>query len=77
MLQEHHLGACAVLAIVALLTLWLRQGLTLVLNRFQDAGLAGDVAAGSRFDRLHWVSIMVNAVQIMVVLAVVVRVGLG
>ena len=39
--------------------------------------LDGDGAAGSRFDKLHRVSVMVNAVQIVAVLAVMVRVGLG
>lgn len=66
-----------VLAIVAALTLWLRQGLMPLLNRLRDAGLGGDGAAGSRFDKLHRVSVMVNAVQIVAVLAVMVRVGLG
>ena len=64
-----------VLLAVALLTVWLRQGLMPTLNRLRDAGLAGDAAAGSRFDKLHRVSVGVNMVQIVAVLAVLVRVG--
>ncbi len=64
------------LAVVTALTIWLRQGLMPLLNRLRDAGLGGDATAGSRFDRLHRVSVIVNAVQIVAVLAVIVRVGM-
>ena len=66
-----------VLLAVALLTAWLRQGLMPLLNRLRDAGLAGDAASNARFDRMHRVSVGVNMVQMLAVLAVVVRVGLG
>ena len=64
-----------VLLAVTLLTVWLRQGLMPTLDRLRDAGLGGDAAAGSRFDKLHRVSVGVNMVQIAAVLAVLVRVG--
>ncbi len=67
----------AVLGLVALLTVWLRQGLMPMLNRLRDAGLAGDAAAAARFDRMHRVSTTVNAVQIIAALLVVARAGLG
>ena len=66
-----------VLLAVALVTVWLRQGLMPTLNRLRDAGLAGDAASGARFDRMHRVSVGVNMVQMVAVLAVIVRVGLG
>ena len=66
-----------VLGLVALLTVWLRQGLMPMLNRLRDAGLAGDAAAAARFDRMHRVSTTVNAVQILAALLVVARAGLG
>ncbi len=66
-----------VLLAVALLTVWLRQGLMPTLNRLRDAGLAGDAASNKRFDVMHRVSVGVNMVQLLVVLLVVVRAGLG
>ena len=66
-----------VLLVVALLTVWLRQGLMPTLNRLRDAGLAGDAASNKRFDVMHRVSVGVNMVQLLVVLLVVVRAGLG
>ncbi|MGI4940711.1 MAG: DUF4149 domain-containing protein [Janthinobacterium lividum] len=66
-----------VLLMVALLTVWLRQGLMPALNRLRDAGLAGDAASNARFDRMHRVSVGVNMVQMLAVLLVVARAGLG
>jgi len=66
-----------VLLAVALLTVWLRQGLMPTLNRLRDAGLAGDAASNARFDRMHRVSVGVNTVQMLAVLLVVARAGLG
>lgn len=65
------------LLVVALLTVWLRQGLMPALNRLRDAGLAGDAASNARFDRMHRVSVGVNMVQMLAVLLVVARAGLG
>ena len=42
-------------------------------NRNRDAGQAGDLAAKKRFDALHRVSVVVNAVQMLAVLVVLVR----
>ncbi len=66
-----------VLLVVALLTVWLRQGLMPTLNRLRDAGLAGDAASNARFDVMHRVSVGVNMVQMLAVLLVVARAGLG
>ena len=66
----------AVLLLVALVTVWLRQGLMRTLNRLRDAGLAGNAASNARFDRLHRVSVWVNVAQMAAVLLVMVRAGL-
>ena len=50
-----------------------RQGLLPRINRHRDAGLAGDAAAARRFERLHRLSVALNATQIVVVLVVLVR----
>ncbi len=70
------LSGVALLAVAAV-TVWLRQGLMPTLNRLRDAGLAGDAASNARFDRMHRVSVGVNMVQMVAVLLVVARVGLG
>ena len=44
-----------------------------IINRNRDAGQAGDGAAKKRFDALHRVSVVVNLVQMLAVLAVLVR----
>ena len=44
-----------------------------IINRNRDAGQAGDPAAKKRFDALHRVSVIVNMVQLLAVLAVLVR----
>ncbi len=66
----------AALAIVALLTVWLRQGLMPRINVLRDAELSGDAAAKPRFDRLHRMSVGLNQVQLFVVLAVLVRIAI-
>ncbi len=69
------LGACAmvwvdptaavVLAAIALITLWLRQGLMVRINRLSDALRAGETAARRGFDRAHRLSVLVNIAQIL------------
>jgi hypothetical protein len=70
------LSGVALLAVAAV-TVWLRQGLMPTLNRLRDAGLTGDAASNARFDRMHRVSVGVNMVQMVAVLLVVARAGLG
>ena len=50
-----------------------RQVLMPRVNRARDEHLAGDVAAGSRFNRLHRTSVAINAVQLLATAAVLVR----
>ncbi len=54
----------AVMAVVALLTVWLRQGLMPRINRLSDAAQAGDGVAKYRFDRAHRLSVIVNFAQV-------------
>lgn len=68
--------SAAVLAVVAAVTLWLRQGLMPRINALRDADLGGDAGAASRFARLHRLSVMANGVQLLAVLGVMVRVAL-
>jgi hypothetical protein len=65
-----------VLAVIAVTTLWLRQGLMPHINRLRDAELAGDAAAARAFARAHRLSVLVNQVQLLAALGVVARVGL-
>ena len=61
------------MACIGIVFLLARFVLLPVINRSRDAGLAGDVAAQKRFDRLHRLSVGVNLVQMLAVLAVLVR----
>jgi len=57
--------AAVVLAAITLITLWLRQGLMVRINRLSDALRAGETAARRRFDRAHRLSVLVNMAQIL------------
>lgn len=46
-----------------------RQILMPMINRARDASLAGDPIAGQRFKRLHGLSVMINGIQWLAVLA--------
>lgn len=65
--------AAIVLAVIAGLTVWLRQSLVPTINRLRDAQVGGDRAAGVRFDRLHKASVIVNMVQLVAAMGVLVR----
>lgn len=69
--------SAAALGLVALSTVWLRQGLMPHINRLRDAEMAGDSTAGTRFARAHQLSVIVNTVQLLAAIAVVVRQALS
>jgi len=46
-----------------------RQVLMPMINRARDAEVAGDAGAGSRFQRLHRLSVAFNGVQWLAILA--------
>ncbi|MES2713197.1 MAG: DUF4149 domain-containing protein [Pseudomonadota bacterium] len=62
-----------VMAAVAALTLWLRQGLMPRINRLSDAVKAGDASLKPGFDAAHRLSVILNMVQMLVVAAVLTR----
>ena len=66
----------AAMALVAILTVGLRQWLMPRINRLSDAAQAGDQAAKTRFDFAHRASVAVNFVQILVCGAVLAQYGL-
>lgn len=66
----------ALMAAVAGLTLWLRQGLMPRINRLSDAAKAGDASAKPGFDASHRLSVILNMAQMLVVAAVLARWGL-
>lgn len=70
-------ASALILALVAAATVWLRQGLMPRINALRDAELEGDAAAAPRFARLHRLSVAVNAVQLLAVAGVLVRLATG
>jgi len=65
----------AVMAAVAALTVWLRQGLMPRINTLSDAAQAGDGSAKRRFDAAHRLSVALNVAQIIATCAVLARVA--
>ena len=65
--------AAAVCWLIALSTLWIRQSLVPRINQLRDAELAGDAAAGARFAMLHRVSVIINMVQLLALVALLLK----
>jgi hypothetical protein len=63
-LAWNHPTVAIALAVIALVTVWLRQGLMQRINVLSDAARAGDGLARARFNRAHRLSVFVNAAQI-------------
>jgi len=66
----------AVMAVVASLTIWLRQGLMPRINTLSDGARSGDLAAKRRFDAAHRMSVALNVAQIIATGGVLARVAL-
>jgi hypothetical protein len=64
------LTAAALMAAIALCTIWLRQWLMPRINAASDARRAGDTAAAARFDRGHRLSVIANIAQMAAAMAV-------
>ena len=62
--------AAAVCLSVALSTLWVRQSLVPRINDARDAQLAGDVDAAAKFDRGHRLSVAINMLQLVGLIAI-------
>ena len=65
--------AAAVCWLIAISTLWIRQSLVPRINQLRDAELAGDAAAGARFATLHRVSVIINMVQLLALVALLLK----
>ena len=61
-------------ALVLLGFVYARQSLMPMINNARDAELAGDNAAGARFTRLHRLSVLINGLQWIAVLAALILV---
>jgi len=66
-----------VLLLTALLFVYLRQGLMPAINRSRDAALAGEAAAGARFDRRHRASVVLNGAQMVLLTVAIVGLALA
>ena len=63
-------GTCLLIAVS---TLWIRQRLVPRINELRDAELAGDTAAGARFATMHRVSVMINMIQLLALVALLLK----
>ena len=64
--------ASGVCLLIALSTLWIRQGLVPRINALRDRELSGDVSAGEEFARLHRLSVAINMVQLLALLGILI-----
>jgi len=51
-------------------TLWVKQSLLPKINAARDAELAGDASAGASFNTMHRLSVVINMVQLLALLAI-------
>ena len=63
------IAAIAVSAVVLLLFVYARQFLMPAINRARDRNLDGDAGAGASFRALHLQSVLINALQLLLLLA--------
>ena len=57
-------------ALVVVSTLWVKQSLLPKINAARDAELAGDASAGASFNSMHRLSVIINMVQLLALLAI-------
>lgn len=62
--------AATVCLLVALSTLWVRQSLVPRINDARDAQLADDIDAAAKFDRGHKLSVVINMLQLVALVAI-------
>ena len=62
--------SATVCLLVALSTLWVRQSLVPRINDARDAQLAGDTDAAAKFDRGHKLSVVINMLQLVALVAI-------
>ena len=56
--------------LVVVSTLWVKQSLLPKINAARDAELAGDASAGASFNIMHRLSVVINMVQLLALLAI-------
>ena len=56
--------------LVVVSTLWVKQSLLPKINAARDAELAGDASAGASFNTMHRLSVVINMVQLLALLAI-------
>ena len=59
--------------LVVVSTLWVKQSLLPKINAARDAELAGDASAGASFNTMHRLSVVINMVQLLALLAIVAK----
>ncbi len=69
-------GDAAIMAVVALVMLWLMLGLMPAINRRSDRAQAGKDGAKQAFDRAHRLSVIVNVLQLAAAASVFVHLNL-
>ena len=65
--------AAGICLLIAVSTLWIRQRLVPRINQRRDAELAGDTAAGARFATMHRVSVIINMIQLLALVALLLK----
>lgn len=60
--------------LVVVSTLWVKQSLLPKINAARDAELAGDASAGASFNIMHRLSVVINMVQLLALLAIAAKV---
>ena len=60
--------------LVVVSTLWVKQSLLPKINAARDAELAGDASAGASFNTMHRLSVVINMVQLLALLAIAAKV---
>ena len=65
--------AAGICLLIAVSTLWIRQRLVPRINQLRDAELVGDTAAGARFATLHRVSVIINMIQLLALVALLLK----
>ena len=65
--------AAGICLLIAVSTLWIRQRLVPRINQVRDAELVGDTAAGARFATLHRVSVIINMIQLLALVALLLK----
>ena len=56
--------------LVVVSTLWVKQSLLPKINAARDAELAGDASAGASFNTMHRLSVVINMVQLLALVAI-------